>query len=149
MSDLISLGQWQGFFRYGPEYGNLEDAEAEFRLFVENVQDGQFTGRIIDWNGTGANGEVAMVTGYVNDDFISFTKQYHHFHIIDDFGNTEELPDQPGHLVDYEGYYNYKTSSFVGTWAIVMVVAHTPEMTQELTMTGTWHMHVPNIYHTS
>ncbi|MBK9531876.1 MAG: hypothetical protein IPO42_08770 [Chitinophagaceae bacterium] len=45
-------------FQYGPEYGEfIEGKEAEFRLFIEKYNNGQFSGRTIDWEGIGAEGK--------------------------------------------------------------------------------------------
>ena len=138
---ILDIGQWQGFFRYGREYGNLEGQEAEFRLFVEEYKNGQFTGRIIDWEGVGANGEVAQVTGFIKEGFISFIKQYAYLHGFDDDGNIVEAPDLPGHRVVYEGRFDEKLNVFTGKWEIAMEVEHRPEWTMEQVSTGTWRMH--------
>ena len=142
MEELLYIGQWQGFFEYGPEYGDfVQGHQAEFRLFIEAYQDGQFSGRIIDWEGLGANGEVADVKGFIDEDLISFTKQYPQMHTIDKWGNSGVEQDVPGHKVVYEGRFEKTTKSFVGTWEINTEVEHTPESTLEYVMTGTWRMH--------
>ena len=138
---ILSIGQWQGFFRYGREYGNLEGQEAEFRLFVEEYKNGQFTGRIIDWEGVGANGEVAKVSGFIKEGFISFVKQYAYFHTFDRNGNDLDAPDLPGHKVVYEGRFDEKLNVFTGQWEIRMEVGHSPDYTIEEVSTGTWRMH--------
>jgi hypothetical protein len=54
MSELLYIGQWQGFFSYGPEYGEIvHGQEVEFRLFIEEYNEGQFSGKVIDWEGIG------------------------------------------------------------------------------------------------
>ena len=142
MDNLLYIGQWQGFFKYGPEYGTIvEGQEAEFRLFIEDHKDGEFSGRIIDWEGFGVNGEVSVVKGFVNGDLISFTKQYSQSFIIDDWGNSSTEEKVPGHRVLYEGRFDKKTNHFLGAWEIVRDLAHTPELTLEEVMTGTWRMH--------
>ena len=141
MSDNLSIGQWQGFFCYGPEYGSLEGSEAEFRFFVEEFHSGQFAGRIIDWEGIGANGEVAIVKGFLKEDFISFTKQYDKCNVLDEEGNAVLLPDQPGHQVKYEGRFNPLTNAFEGTWEITITVDHTTDKTTGYVSTGTWRMY--------
>jgi len=66
MDDLLNIGQWQGFFKYGPEYGNLINGkEAEFRLFIEDYTNGQFSGRVIDWEGFGVEGKTAFGKGFI------------------------------------------------------------------------------------
>lgn len=137
---ILSIGQWQGFFRYGPEYGFLEGQEAEFRLFIEEFNNGQFTGRIIDWEGLGADGQVSQVKGFINKGFISFVKQYACLHAFDDYGNNLEAPDIPGHKVVYEGRFDEKLNVFTGKWEISIEVEHTSGWTLEEVSSGTWHM---------
>lgn len=141
MNDLLSIGQWQGFFKYGPEYGTIiEGNEAEFRLFIEEYNDGKFSGRIIDWDGLGADGEVSEMQGFIDGDLISFKKQYFRSFIIDEFGNTSVEEDVPGHTVIYEGRFDKKTNNFLGKWEIVRELSHTPYLTLEEVLSGTWRM---------
>jgi hypothetical protein len=141
MENLLYIGQWQGFFKYGPEYGTIvEGQEAEFRLFIEDYKDGEFGGRVIDWEGFGVDGEVSIVKGFVNKEMISFTKQYDQSFIIDEWGNSSIEEGAPGHKVIYEGRFDKKTNYFVGQWEIVRDLAHTPELTLEEVATGTWRM---------
>ena len=141
MEDLIYIGQWQGFFQYGPEYGDfVEGKEAEFRLFIEGYLDGQFTGRVIDWEGLGVNGEIADVKGFISDNLISFTKQYPKFYIMDEWGNCETKEDVPGHQVVYEGTFDKESNTFSGNWEIVVDLKHTTDITIQDVVTGTWRM---------
>ncbi|HLP37962.1 hypothetical protein [Lacibacter sp.] len=141
MSNLLSLGQWQGFFQYGPEYGTIiEGQEAEFRLFIEDYNDGKFSGRIIDWEGLGVDGEVSEVHGFIDGDLMSFTKQYSRSFIIDEFGNTSIEEGVPGHSVIYEGHFDKETNNFLGKWEIVREVGHTSELTLEEVCSGSWRM---------
>lgn len=145
MNTLLYIGQWQGFFQYGPEYGEIVGGkEAEFRLFIEEFKEGQFSGRIIDWEGFGVNGETADVKGFISEEFISFTKQYSQFFIIDELGKSEVLKDLPGHKVVYEGRFDKKSNSFVGSWEIAVVMEDVAEYTFNEISTGTWRMNRHN-----
>ena len=141
MDHLFYIGQWQGFFQYGPEYGDFEGQEAEFRLFVEGFTNGQFSGRIIDWDGFGVSGEVSLVTGFIKQNFISFTKQYSSHYSLDEYGNSVTDADLPGHKVIYEGIFDPDNKTFVGRWEIVTEVSHSPNHTVEELLTGTWRMY--------
>lgn len=142
MDNFLEVGQWQGFFQYGSEYGTIvEGQEAEFRLFVEEYHNGQFKGRVIDWEGFGVDGEVSVLHGFVDADIISFTKQYDKMFVIDEWGNSSIDENCPGHRVIYEGRFDKKSKQFVGRWEIIDEVAHTPELTVEHVVTGTWRMH--------
>lgn len=141
MNDILHIGQWQGFFRYGPEYGELlEGQEAEFRLFVEECGEGQFAGRIIDWEGVGANGEVATVHGFITKDLISFTKKYSAFHGFDEDGDVVSIEDVEGHCVEYEGRFDAPANSFSGTWEIRTEIGMVGDKIIEEVATGSWRM---------
>lgn len=135
----LHTGQWQGFYQYGPEYGrHIEGKEAEFRLFIEEMVDGQFKGRSIDWDGFGAEGEVASVEGFVEGLFISFTKHYDHAYYVDDFGRSFVMEDEPGHQVTYQGQYHPAEKCFKGRWEIsAIIVSPDSEPMQEYS-SGTW-----------
>jgi hypothetical protein len=142
MENLLYTGQWQGFFKYGPEYGTIvEGQEAEFRLFIEELKEGQFKGRVIDWDGVGAEGETSIVNGFIKGDMISFTKQYEQHYIIDPWGESDIEHGEPGHKVIYEGYFDKKTNSFIGEWEIIYDITHTTELTIQEIFSGTWRMH--------
>lgn len=136
MDKLLYFGQWQGFFRYGPQYGPLiEGQEAEFRLFIEELSNGEFSGRVIDWEGIGANGEVSSLKGFINGNDVSFTKQYDQSHAIDEQGNCRVVEGASGHAVRYRGCFDKNANQFVGEWEIVGELGHATEV-----VTGTWRM---------
>jgi hypothetical protein len=143
MQDILDIGQWQGFFRYGAEYGKtIGGQEAEFRLFIEEYCDGQFSGRIIDWEGIGANGEASTVNGSLNGDLISFTKQYLTLFGLDRMGNSTTVEGVPGHSVLYEGRFDLKSKSFLGTWKIRLPIEAIGKSVVTDVATGTWRMAV-------
>ncbi len=142
MDNLLYIGQWQGFFKYGPEYGSIvEGKEAEFRLFIEAYKDGKFSGRIIDWDGFGADGEVSAVEGVVKEDNIIFTKKYDRNFIVDEWGNSGIEEKVSGHKVVYEGRFDKKANHFLGEWKIVSDLSHSRILTHEEVLTGTWQMY--------
>jgi hypothetical protein len=135
----LHIGQWQGFYQYGPEYGrNIEGKEAEFRLFIEDMVDGRFKGRCIDWSGFGAEGEVAIVEGFVDGFFISFVKQYDAAFYVDDWGRSALIEEATGHTVEYQGHYNLSAKCFKGRWEISKVVGSSENETIEEFCSGTW-----------
>jgi hypothetical protein len=141
MEDFLHIGQWQGFFQYGSEYGEyIEGKEVEFRLFIENFEKGNFSGRIIDWEGVGANGEVSKVEGFINGNFISFRKGYPQLLIIDEWGETSTHPATTGHTVAYEGNYDHDKNYFFGTWQISFEIGQVGEFLVEELNNGTWRM---------
>lgn len=141
MENILHIGQWQGFFQYGSGYGEfISGQEVEFRLFIEEYKDGIFSGRIIDWDGYEADGEVSYVKGFVENHFISFTKQYDRHLTFDEMGNTVIVEGSDGLQVVYEGRFDEKNNRFIGKWEIINAALHTPVITVEYVAKGTWEM---------
>jgi hypothetical protein len=141
VKDLLHIGQWQGFFVYGPEYGNLlEGKEAEFRFFIEEYNQGKFSGKVIDWEGIGADGEVSAMEGFIEHNTIRFTKQYAQLMVIDEWGNTTDAPGLPGHQVSYEGNFDVAAECFYGSWEISISMEQVGEFSVEEIARGTWRM---------
>lgn len=140
MSNSIDFtGQLVGHFAYGPEYGDdLVGEKVQFRLFVDNFKNGQFTGRSIDLEGIGANYEIAQVSGFIDENFISFTKQYPHFYGLYEAGNTVDDKNKQHPSVSYTGDYNPDTKTFAGQWELRMEIQPVGEYWLEDICTGTW-----------
>ena len=141
MSDLLYIGQWQGYFSYGAEYGEIiHGQEVEFRLFIEEYSDGQFSGRVIDWDGLGANGETSYVKGFISADFINFVKQYPKNYVLDEWGNESVGEDRLVQSVTYEGKFDHRNKSFAGSWEITLSGEQVGEFLIEEVTTGEWRM---------
>lgn len=134
MDAYLNIAQYQGFFTYGEAYGHIvEGEEVEFRLFIETLHEGVFTGRVIDWGGCGADGEVAAVRGYVEEGHISFIKQYEHYHEMDEWGRKWDYDQLNGHKVIYEGQLDEAAHTYYGTWEI-------ESSDHQMISSGTWRM---------
>ena len=140
MSNLIDFnGQWARHFTYGTEYEDgIAGGKVQFRLFVDSFQDGQFIGRSVDLEGIGANYEIAQVNGYIDGDFISFSKQYPHLYGLDEAGNKIEDKSRQHPIVSYSGEYNVNTKIFSGQWELRMEIEPVGEYWLEDICTGTW-----------
>ncbi len=139
--NLLHIGQWRGYFRYGAEYGELiAGQEAEFRLFIESFESGQFGGKVIDWQGYGAEGEVSALTGFIDDGFISFTKRYGHHIAMDENGTMYNDEHRNGHCVHYEGQYDSGQQAFTGIWEIYDEAPDGVAQDSGIWGSGTWRM---------
>jgi hypothetical protein len=111
-------GQWFGYFSYGPEYGpELEGEKVTFSLLIEELPSGQFRGKCIELKGIGANHEVSTINGFIENNFISFTKEYNTFKSIDEIGNEVDYKGSPPRL-SYKGHFNSYSQTFGGSWEI-------------------------------
>ena len=135
------IGQWLGYFLYGPEYGEkLHGEKVEFRFFINSCSNGTFEGTSVDLEGVGANFEQAIIKGFLDNDLISFTKSYPHYHAIDAFGNTSVYKDLEHPVIHYEGIHNRRTNTFSGKWELCMDIGPAGDFWVEELMTGTWEM---------
>jgi hypothetical protein len=116
---LIISGQWYGYFSYGPQYGSeLEGEKVIFSLLIDEVFNNKFKGKCIELNGIGASEEISKIEGFIENNFISFRKEYSEYFSIDTEGNTMKSEDSECHELSYEGTYNFVTKTFSGDWEI-------------------------------
>ncbi|MBM3417500.1 MAG: hypothetical protein FJY17_01090 [Bacteroidetes bacterium] len=142
MDNLLCIGQWQGFYSYGPEYGEyVESKEAEFRLFIEEITKDEFSGRVIDWDGFGVDGEISEVKGFISGQLISFIKKYPNCRLMDKFGNVEVVEDMPSIEVLYKGEFDSAKGSFAGKWEISQDVEEEEGLINKYITTGIWRLH--------
>jgi hypothetical protein len=142
MDNLLFIGQWQGFYRYGSDYGEyVEGKETEFRLFIEKIENNRFSGRIIDWDGFNADGDVAEVQGFMSGLDMRFVKKYPNFRLVDEFGNLETIKDMEGMDVVYEGKYNSARGIFEGIWKVLPDLEQRNYLKIEDIGSGVWRLH--------
>jgi hypothetical protein len=120
MEDKIEIsGTWSGELTYGEEYGpDLQNKKLKFRLILKE-DEGDITGECIDTGGTGIITEPASINGFIEDDMISFVKQYPTFYIIDPKGEN---------------------GTFEGDWHVVYEIKQLTFGFAEYALSGTWMM---------
>ena len=135
------LGQWIGQFIYGPEYGEgMWGEKVQFRLFINELSSGQFSGTSVDVEGYGANMDISIIKGFLTDDFISFTKEYSEHFIIEENGEQIKYPSKLKPRLSYEGHYNFRSKSFNGEWELWANEKLAGEVSIVDIFTGTWEM---------
>ena len=142
MKKSINLsGQWLGQFTYGPEYGEeMHGEKVQFRLFISELGGGQFKGTSVDIEGFGANFDTAIINGFLADDFISFTKEYPDYFIIDEKQEIIKDPSTVKARLSYEGQYNFHSNSFNGQWELWANEELAGDGSNVDIFTGTWDM---------
>ena len=134
-------GQWIGHFTYGPEYGKeMHGEKVQFRFFISESGGGQFNGTSVDTEGYGANFDTALINGFLTDDFISFTKEYPDYFIIDEKGEKVNDPSTVKPRLSYEGQYNFHLESFSGHWELWANEELAGDGSVVDIFTGTWDM---------
>jgi hypothetical protein len=121
MSSITSIikGHWSGFYEYDAIY-NVGVSKATFRMILDDVGDGRFRGKCIDLEGAASNSGVANIKGFMENSFISFTKEYPRFFEKDKDGNQVEVKSGPKPLLNYIGHYDWLNKTFEGTWEILI-----------------------------
>lgn len=133
------IGQWAGFFDYGPQYGSeLHGEKVSFRLYIKFYWDGQFIGECVDYDGVGSNFEKATINGFLDGDFISFIKRYTHFLGFDESGNPIEDESKPHPEIYYQGQYNQNRKAFIGSWEMQIENSSFDEKSEIEISSGKW-----------
>lgn len=134
-------GQWAGHFVYGPEFGpEMHGEKVQFRIFVDEFFNGRFKALCVDVEGFESNMDKAVINGFLEEDFISFTKEYPVYFVIDETG--KKIKDSSGTKprLSYEGHYNFRTKIFSGQWELWANEELACEGSVVDIFTGTWQM---------
>lgn len=136
---LLLEGQWTGVITYGPEYGEFEGKELYFEAqFIQTAD--TFNGTAIDTGGAFPQEEEATISGFIEEDEISFVKQYPYDGIIEEDGTVISDKNKPGPEINYFGKYNALNGTFEGTWEIATDAFEYGYGWFENVATGTWTM---------
>jgi hypothetical protein len=132
-------GKWKGEYICGPEYENHQGRTVEFILeLIENS--GLIRGICIDFATKEYFSEPITVSGFIDNDFISFTKQYPFTYFIDEQGKVIIDRSKPHPEITYSGEFDRETNTFVGEWDIVVDSQKFGDGYFDDSLTGTWTM---------
>lgn len=131
-------GKWKGVIVYGPEYEELENQELHFTAeFTQNLD--EFTGIAKDVSGIGCNPDTASIRGFIENQSISFIKQYTSTLLLGE--NGQELDrNTPGPEINYWGEYDINLHQFSGHWEIYTEPEALDDGWIEYICSGTWTM---------
>lgn len=140
MTILKSIsGKWKGEYIYGPEYENNQGQKVEFILdLIEN--NGSINGVCIDFETRQYFSEPITVSGFIDDGFISFTKQYPFSYFINGQGQIVVDRTKPHPEITYSGEFNPETNTFLGEWDLVVDSQKFGDGYFDDSLTGTWTM---------
>lgn len=117
--NFVIKGHWNGFYEYDSIY-DVNSSKATFRMVLDDLGEGRFNGKCIDLEGAVSDSGVATIEGFMENSFISFTKEYPAFFEIDENGNRVEIKSNPKPLLTYTGHYDWLHKTFEGTWEILV-----------------------------
>lgn len=145
-ADLIQLtsmsGTWVGYYEYGPLYGDkLYGNKVGFKLDINDQDDGSFEGLCQDLEGGGTKIGLAKISGFTNNNFISFTKEYPTIWTADESEKEEtRKPKILNSQLSYKGNYNPYKKEFSGEWEILASIKYPDGSLSEQITYGTWAM---------
>jgi hypothetical protein len=133
-------GTWAGYYYYGADYGEeLHEEKVKFMLFLSQ-KNFKFEGTSVDYEGEISNFEKADIKGFIQNDFISFIKQYPVAILLDDDNNLITDQSKPSPEIHYTGHYNQTTKIFSGKWEMVIDRESDSLGDMEYLNTGRWEM---------
>jgi hypothetical protein len=131
---------WKGHYSYEPEFDILRSHSFEMILEFDS---NQFEGIAVEEEFTALTNESPIVTGFIDGDQISFTKQYPFEYMQEEDGRLTFDRSKPGHEVVYEGQYNPATGYWEGEWEILVnEVRLSAEEYETDVVYGTWRMKI-------
>jgi hypothetical protein len=90
----------------------------EFRITVEMDARMNFNGSAWEAEFSRLSGKELTVRGFVDGEHISFVKTYPCGFTVDAFGQSIILPDERGHEVLYDGYWDHAMEMWTGEWEV-------------------------------
>lgn len=119
MQLLEISGIWKGYYELGKSYPkNLQGKRTDFVLNIKETN-GEFTGECIDIVHDNKDNTTSQIKGFVDEDLISFIKQYSFHLLIDKEGKRVIDYDEKHPEIEYTGYYDYESKKISGEWNMV------------------------------
>ncbi len=97
---------------------NGNEIPFRFRMDVELNEKLSFTGKVWEDEFSGLSGKELTVKGYIDEDHISFVKQYPCAYEIDENGEVLIDESRKGHHVIYDGYWDEVNGCWLGEWEV-------------------------------
>lgn len=139
MEDKIQVaGTWYGEQTYNDDHRpELQGKKMSFRLTLDE-NDGDISGECIDTEGTGIVPEAASITGFIDEDILSFVKQYPNHYFINYQTEIEKIDEKEPPEINFTGSYNRENDTFEGEWHVVFEVKQFTFGFAEQIISGTW-----------
>lgn len=111
---------WKGFFTYLEGY-EIIDAYIKVDFQMDLTFDGNsFTGTSIDSESENIFVEPILVRGFIENNIISFVKNYPCYYYKDEDGNIKLDKDFSHPDIDYLGHYDQSENKYSGTWEMII-----------------------------
>lgn len=111
---------WKGFFTYLQGYDAIDNyIKVGFEMEL-NFDGDSFTGTSLDSESENIFQEPVIVKGFIENDIISFVKNYPYHYYKDEDGiiTVDQNLSHPD--IEYLGYYDDSENKFSGTWEMII-----------------------------
>jgi hypothetical protein len=136
-------GIWVGTAIYGDGYEKIAGRRNDFMLTIIET-DGEITGSLIDQECVFVFKSAIPITGFLNDETISFTRNYpYYYYSSEKPGHFYVNKKSPPYEVLYSGDYNAEKAYFVGSWELATNVVKTGTVYEKEQGFGHWVMRRP------
>jgi hypothetical protein len=139
MDAKAATGKWKGSFTYGEGYGSRTGKAVEFTLELKEA-DGEFTGFSVDAESKDYMSEPVLIAGFLEEEMISFTKQYPYFFYATEQGELVVNKDKFHPEVIFNGEFNEAEAKYEGDWEILSASIQFGYESDSSSWTGTWEM---------
>lgn len=114
---------WKGKHNFNEEHGEIfKDKSIAFEMQI-TVDDGSFSGTFIDPEFAELNETEIKVSGFFEDNFVSFVVTYPFRKIYNSNGDAVLLMEKINHEVNYYGEFPDDSKIISGDWEIIEVMA--------------------------
>jgi hypothetical protein len=140
MNSMKTLtGKWEGTYVLGPEYEADEGKSYDFMLELED-ENRAFTGVCYEAGLSERFHKPITVTGFWDENMISFTKKYPCLYLYGEDGNVviDDANEHPD--IYYTGEFDETGKGFSGDFELVVDSFRYGEGWLELSCKGTWSM---------
>ena len=132
-------GKWQGLYTLGKEYEKNEGQSTNFILELIEGDEDTFTGICIE-DVSEFFDEPITVEGFIEDNFISFTKKYPCLYLKDENNNFKIDPRYEHGDIYYSGEYDLEENKFQGEFELISDSFPYMEGWMEAIYRGSWTM---------
>jgi len=118
MTDDFFTGEWEGYYIYGKGY-SAQRRKIKVGFYLKmSLKNGVLNGTVEEYVTKVHLKQPAKLSGSMEGQHISFTKQYPCYFEIDVDRNVNIDKDRTAHPVHYSGKFDPVTNTFSGDWEL-------------------------------
>ncbi|MEQ6124741.1 hypothetical protein AAON49_11100 [Pseudotenacibaculum sp. MALMAid0570] len=111
-------GKWKGYYEYGDGYAlPYFGSKVEIEVIISLDKEGRLNGSVNEIQSPFSVPMKAEITGFIDQDLISFIKKYDAYPFINE-NNECEINSDRKLEIPHNGYIDIKNNAIYGTWSI-------------------------------